>query len=127
MGPGTPGIDLKSKKKICLKKIFIKIRFFPPQGPENGPRDPGDRFKIKKKMLIFFTPWGALGPPRGGPGGRSPPGKGKGPIFNFINIPKNGVTGRLIAIELLLRLIAKSSLMRIPKSEKNIKIVFLNG
>ena len=25
----------------------------PPQGPQNGPRDPGDRFKIQKKNQKF--------------------------------------------------------------------------
>ena len=43
---------------MFLRKFFIKIRFFPPQGPENGPRDPGDRSKIEKKKefsLKLFT------------------------------------------------------------------------
>ena len=26
---------------------------WPPQGPQNGPRDPGDRFKIEKKIDLF--------------------------------------------------------------------------
>ena len=36
-------------------KIFEHVHknpVFPPQGPQNGPRDPGDRFKIKK--IEFF-------------------------------------------------------------------------
>ena len=77
MGPGTPGIDLKSKKKT---------EFFQKFGPEVSTIFEILIFGfldvfcygnlIFSYFSLFFTPGGALGTPRG-PGGGGAPRQGK--------------------------------------------------
>ena len=40
--------------KIFWKRLEFFGLFLGPQGPQNGPRDPGDRFKIPPKNFDFF-------------------------------------------------------------------------